>query len=65
MDPENVKKISNPALRAYYERHQTQWVSILIEDVDSVRVDPAAPGSPIAPWRRPPWRRDTGAEQTA
>jgi hypothetical protein len=50
MDPEDVKKISNPALRAYYERHQTRSVSIVIEDIDSVRVDPNAPGSPTPPW---------------
>jgi len=61
MDPEDVKKIPKSVIRAFLEQHRTRSVSIVIEDVDSVRVDPYAPRSPIAPWRRGVLKR-TGEE---
>jgi hypothetical protein len=47
-----AKKIPDSVIRAFLERHRTRSVSIVIDDLDSVRVDPAAPGSPTPPWRR-------------
>jgi hypothetical protein len=37
MDPEDVKKISKSVIRAFMERHRTRCVSIIIEDLDSIR----------------------------
>jgi hypothetical protein len=47
-----AKKIPESVIRAFMERHRTRCVSIVIEDLDTVRVDSDAPGSPIPPWRR-------------
>jgi hypothetical protein len=52
-----AKKIPKSVIRAFIERHRMRSVSIVIDDVDTVRVDPAAPGSPTPPWRR---RGDAG-----
>jgi hypothetical protein len=46
------KKIPKSVIRAFMERHRTRFVSIVIEDLDTVRVDPDAPGTPISRWRR-------------
>jgi hypothetical protein len=56
-----AKKIPKSVIRAFIKREmaRTRSVSIVIEDVDSVRVDPNAPGSPT-----PPWRRKSGGEQS-
>jgi hypothetical protein len=54
MDPKDPKRIPRSVIRAFYERHRTRFVPTVITDVDSVRVDPAAPGSPTPPWLRTP-----------
>jgi hypothetical protein len=46
------------------KRRVLKPVMIVIDDLDSVRVDPAAAGSPIPSWRRDLRRKTTG-EQTA
>jgi hypothetical protein len=62
MDPNDFNKTANPAFRAYLERHQTRSVSIVIEDIDSIRVDPSAPGSPTPPWRRASGPKSSGEQ---
>jgi hypothetical protein len=57
-----AKKIPKSVIRAFIERHRTRFVVTVIEDVDSVRVDPAAPGSPTPPWRRASRRKSTGEQ---
>jgi hypothetical protein len=54
-----ARKIPKSVIRACIKRelHRTRSVSIVIDDVDSVRVDPNAAGSPTPPWRR---RGDAG-----
>ncbi len=54
-----ARKIPKSVIRAFIKRelHRTRSVSIVIDDVDSVRVDPNAAGSPTPPWRR---RGDAG-----
>jgi hypothetical protein len=58
-----AKKIPRSVILAFIKARQRPYFSIVIEDVDSVRVDPAAAGSPVPRWRRGVLRR-TG-EQTA
>jgi len=55
-----AKKIPKSVIRAFIKRHRMRSVSMVIEDVDSVRVDPNAPGSPT-----PPWRRKSSGEQSS
>jgi hypothetical protein len=47
-----AKKIPKSVIRAFIKRHRIRSFSAVIKDVDSVRVDPAAAGSPTPPWRR-------------
>jgi hypothetical protein len=57
-----AKKIPKSVIRAFIERHRMRSFSAVIEDVDSVRVDPAAAGSPTPPWRRDVPRKSTGEQ---
>jgi len=59
-----AKKIPKSVIRAFIQRelHRARSVSIVIEDVDSVRVDPAAPGSPTPPWRRASRGKSSGEQ---
>jgi hypothetical protein len=57
-----AKKIPDSVIRAFIERHRTRFVSTVITDVDTVRVDPAAPGSPTPPWRRALRRKSSGEQ---
>jgi hypothetical protein len=47
-----AKKIPNSELLASLKRRVVKPVVIVIDDLDSVRVDPAAAGSPTPSWRR-------------
>jgi hypothetical protein len=57
-----AKKIPKSVIRAFMERHRMRSVSIVIEDVDAVRVDPNAPGSPTPPWRRASGPKSSGEQ---
>jgi hypothetical protein len=57
-----AKKIPASVIRAFIKRHRISFASTVIEDVDTVRVDPAAPGSPTPPWRRPSRPKSTGEQ---
>ena len=56
----DAKKIPKSVIREFIKRHRMRSFSAVIKDVDSVRVDPAAPGSPTPPWRRSAPRKKTG-----
>jgi hypothetical protein len=47
-----AKKIPNSELVASLKRRVVKPVVVVIDDLDSVRVDPAAAGSLIPSWRR-------------
>lgn len=55
-----AKKIPDSVTRAFIERHQMPSVSIVIDDLDSVRVDPAVAGSPTPPSLRDVRRKIAG-----
>jgi hypothetical protein len=55
-----AKKIPTSVVRAFIKHHMIPSVSTVVEDVDRVRVDPAAAGSPTPPWRRGVHRKNTG-----
>ncbi len=55
-----AKKIPDSVIRAFVERHQMPSVSIVIDDLDSVRVDPAVAGSPTPPSLRDVRRKLAG-----
>lgn len=57
-----AKKIPKSVIRAFIKRHRIPSFSAVITDVDSVRVDPAAAGSPTPPWRRGVSRKTTGEQ---
>jgi hypothetical protein len=57
-----AKKIPNSVVRAFLKRHVIPSVSTVIKDVDRVRVDPAAAGSPTPPWRRGMRRKHAGEQ---
>jgi len=57
-----AKKIPESVIRAFIERHRIPFVSTVIRDVERVRVDPAAVGSPVPPWRRASRRKSTGEQ---
>jgi hypothetical protein len=61
-DPMATKKIPDSVIRAFIKRHRIPSFSKVINDVDSVRVDPAAAGSPTPPWRRALNRNSTGEQ---
>lgn len=58
------KKIPDSVVRAFLKRHAIPSVSTVISDVDRVRVDPAAAGSPAPPWRRRVRRKNTGEQSS-
>jgi hypothetical protein len=60
-----AKKIPDSVIRAFIERHQMPSVSIVIDDLDSVRVDPAAAGSPTPPSLRDVRRKLAGEPRGA
>jgi hypothetical protein len=63
MSPEMAtKKIPDSVIRAFIKRHRIRSFSAVIKDVDSVRVDPAAAGSPTPPWRRLLRHKSTGEQ---
>ena len=47
-----TKKIPNSELLAALKRRVIKPVVVVIDDLDSVRVDPNAAGSPIPSWRK-------------
>ncbi len=53
-----AKKIPQSELLAALKRRVIKPVVVVIDDFDSVRVDPNAPGSPI-----PSWRQGAGTKQ--
>ena len=55
-----TKKIPNSKLLAALKRRVMKPVVIVIDDLDSVRVDPAAAGSPTPSWRRGVRRKHAG-----
>ncbi len=57
-----AKKIPDSVIRAFIKRHRIPSVSTVVEDVGSVRVDPAAAGSPTPPWRRGLRRKHAGGQ---
>jgi hypothetical protein len=57
-----AKKIPNSELLASLKRRVVKRVVVVIDDLDSVRVDPAAAGSPTPPWRRDLRRKTTGEQ---
>jgi hypothetical protein len=57
-----AKKIPESVIRAFIKRHRIPSVSTVVEDVGSIRVDPAAAGSPTPPWRRSARRKKTGEQ---
>jgi hypothetical protein len=57
-----TKKIPKSVILAFMKRHRMPYFSKVIEDVDTVRVDPAAPGSPTPPWRRASRGKHTGEQ---
>ena len=57
-----TKKIPASVVRAFIKRHVIPSVSTVVEDVDRVRVDPGAPGSPTPPWRRGVPRKHSGEQ---
>jgi hypothetical protein len=54
----DAKKIPKSELLAALKRRVIKPVVVVIDDFDSVRVDPNAPGSPTRSWRQ-----GTGAKQ--
>jgi hypothetical protein len=59
-----AKKIPKSVIRAFIKRHRIPSFSAVIMDVDSVRVDPAAAGSPTPPWRRASPGKSSGEQSS-
>jgi hypothetical protein len=56
----DAKKIPKSELLAALKRRVIKPVVVVIDDLDSVRVDPNAPGSPTPSWRRSWGGKSTG-----